>query len=92
MKIYTPEEVRSFMGLANYYRRFVKGFAHIASPLHGLREKGRPFNWTAEYTTAFTELKSKLCTAPILAYPNITGITCVANAQAHLIGRWAVTV
>ncbi len=67
-----PEEVRSFMGLANYYRRFVQGFAHIASPLHRLTEKGRPFNWTADCTTAFTELKSKLSTTPILAYPDFS--------------------
>lgn len=63
-------EVKSFVGLASYYRRFVKGFAEIARPLHQLTEKGRRFRWSDECQTAFEKLKSSLMSAPILAYPD----------------------
>ncbi|CDS36357.1 KRAB A domain containing protein [Echinococcus multilocularis] len=65
-------ELRSFLGLANYYRRFVKGFAKIASPLHKLTEKQAKgnFKWEKEHDEAFKELKRMLCSAPILALPN----------------------
>ena len=63
-------EVRSFLGLASYYRRFVQGFATIAKPLHQLTEKGRQFVWSPACQSAFEELKQRLTTAPILAYPN----------------------
>ena len=64
------KEVQSFLGLASYYRRFVKGFANIARPLHRLTEKSRDFVWTYECDQAFQELKSCLQSAPILAYPD----------------------
>lgn len=54
------KDVRAFMGLTNYYRKFIKGFAQIASPLHDLTKKG----------TAFYTLKKALTEAPILAYPD----------------------
>ena len=62
--------VRQFLGLASHYRRFVKNFAKIASPLHGLTRKLAEFKWTQECQAAFDQLKNKLETAPILAYPN----------------------
>ena len=64
------KELRNFMGLANYYRRFVKGFAHIASPLNALTKKGVKFVWTESCADAFDKLKRALVSAPILAYPN----------------------
>ncbi|CDS35966.1 RNA directed DNA polymerase reverse transcriptase [Echinococcus multilocularis] len=65
-------ELRSFLGLANYYRRFVKSFAKIDSPLHKLTEKRakKNFKWEKEYDEAFKELKRMLCSTPILALPN----------------------
>ncbi|KAL5960438.1 Retrovirus-related Pol polyprotein from transposon, partial [Taenia solium] len=65
-------EIRSFLGLANYYRRFVKGFAKIAGPLHKLTEKQakKNFKWENEHDDAFKELKRMLCSTPILALPN----------------------
>lgn len=63
-------EVKSFVGLASYYRRFVKGFADIARPLHRLTEKGRRFKWGDDCQQAFMQLKSSLITAPVLAYPD----------------------
>lgn len=63
-------EVRSFVGLASYYRRFIEGFAEIARPLHRLTEKGRKFKWDGECQRAFLQLKTALVTTPVLAYPD----------------------
>ena len=63
-------EVRSFVGLASYYRRFIAGFAAIAQPLHKLTEKNSTFQWDTACQEAFDTLKQKLITAPILAYPD----------------------
>eukprot|EP00795_Rhopilema_esculentum_P001442 gene1442-biopygen10090 len=66
------KDIRSFLGLANYYRRFVQGFAKIASPLNMLTRKGIPFVWSSACENAFHLLKQRLCSAPILAYPDFT--------------------
>lgn len=66
------EELRSFLGLASYYRRFIKDFAHIAAPLHALTNKGKPWIWSPENEQAFKELKSRLIQAPILAFPDVS--------------------
>ncbi|GFT76639.1 retrovirus-related Pol polyprotein from transposon 17.6 [Nephila pilipes] len=63
-------ELRSFLGLCTYYRRFVKGFSLIARPLHRLTEHKRPFVWSEECEVAFTSLKEALTSAPILSYPD----------------------
>ncbi|KAL6471884.1 hypothetical protein MHYP_G00205340 [Metynnis hypsauchen] len=63
-------EVRSFLGLASYYRRFVQDFATIARPLHKLTEKGAKMIWSAQCQNAFDELKKCLITTPILAFPD----------------------
>ena len=67
------KEVRSFLGLAGYYRRFVKGYANIAAPLHALTQKDREFKWTDTTQQAFEVLREALTTPPILAMPNDTG-------------------
>ena len=66
------KEVRSFLGLCGYYRRYIQGFAAIAKCLHRLTEKGRTFIWNQECQIAFETLKSKLVEAPILAHPDFT--------------------
>lgn len=63
-------DVRSFVGLCSYYRRFVSGFAHIAKPLHELTKKGVKFELGEEAVKAFETLKGKLINAPILRYPD----------------------
>ena len=63
------KEVRNFVGLVSYYQRFVEGFALIAKLLHQLMEKNRKFEWTEECQAAFDELKHRLVSPPILAYP-----------------------
>ncbi|XDV44325.1 hypothetical protein PO909_012625 [Leuciscus waleckii] len=63
-------ELRSFLGLASYYRRFVRDFATIASPLHQLTNKGRRFGWSEDCAATFRQLKAALIDAPVLAYPD----------------------
>ena len=68
----TAMEVRSFLGLAGYYRRYVKGFAAIAGPLHALTRKDAVFHWSAECQDAFNRLKHLLTTSPITAFPEFS--------------------
>ncbi|KAD5317690.1 hypothetical protein E3N88_17636 [Mikania micrantha] len=65
----TPTEVRQFLGLAGYYRRFIEGFSKIAQSLTSLTHKDKKFDWGDKQETAFNLLKQKLCTAPILSLP-----------------------
>ena len=64
------KDVRSFLGLAGYYRRFIKDFSKIASPMIDLTKKDEEFKWTETCEAAFNELKQRLVSPPILAYPN----------------------
>ncbi|GJU99087.1 reverse transcriptase domain-containing protein [Tanacetum coccineum] len=66
----TPTEVRSFLGLAGYYRRFIENFSKIAKSLTILTQKSKNFNWGEEKEYAFQTLKDKLCNAPVLALPD----------------------
>lgn len=66
----TPKRVKSFLGLANYYRRFVKNFSQVSSPMRKLLLKDAKFVWTKECQHAFETLKNALITAPVLALPN----------------------
>ena len=63
-------ELRSFLGLSSYYRRFIKDFAKMAVPLHRLTEKNKPFVWSESCLEAFNELKRELTNHAILAYPD----------------------
>ncbi|KAJ6834065.1 uncharacterized protein M6B38_336600 [Iris pallida] len=66
-------EIRSFLGLAGYYRRFVEFFSRIAEPLTRLTRKEEKFNWTEKCQRAFDELKERLISAPVLALPSGSG-------------------
>ncbi|GJR46591.1 putative reverse transcriptase domain-containing protein [Tanacetum coccineum] len=65
----TAMEIRQFLGLAGYYRRFIEGFSKIAKPMTKLTQKKVTFEWGDKQEAAFQTLKNKLCSAPILALP-----------------------
>jgi hypothetical protein len=66
------KQSRAFVGLCQYYRRFVPRFSEIAVPLHALTKKGTRFIWTKECQSAFDTLKNALISADVLALPNET--------------------
>ncbi|GJY84207.1 reverse transcriptase domain-containing protein [Tanacetum coccineum] len=66
----TPSEVRSFLGLAGYYRRFIENFSKIAKPLTSLTQKNQKYEWGEKQEEAFQTLKDNLCNAPILSLPD----------------------
>ena len=86
----TPQnvrDVRKFIGLASYYRKFVRDFAVIAQPLHDLMRKNARFRWSEESAKAFEHLKTCLTTAPILGYPRPEGLYILdTDASAYGIG------
>ncbi|GJW21779.1 putative reverse transcriptase domain-containing protein [Tanacetum coccineum] len=65
----TPTEIRQFLDLGGYYRRFIEGFLKIAKPMTKLTQKNVKFDWSEKAEAAFQLLKQKLCSAPILALP-----------------------
>ena len=78
-------EVQQFLGLANYYRRFVPMFSNIAAPLSALTSKDVVFHWDEETQTAFELLKQALCSAPILSFPREEG-NFVLDTDASALG------
>ncbi|KAD5317282.1 hypothetical protein E3N88_17228 [Mikania micrantha] len=93
----SPTEVRSFLGLAGYYRRFIQNFSRIAVPLTSLTRKSVKFEWGTKQIEAFQILKDKLTHAPILALPegvkdfvvfcdaSHTGLGCVLMQRNKVI-------
>ena len=83
------KQVRSFLGLCSYYRRYVHNFAQIARPLHKLTEKDTFFNWTEECQASFDQLKHLLTTSPVLAYP-IPGLPYILDTDSSLSAHGSV--
>ncbi|WVZ97932.1 hypothetical protein U9M48_043432 [Paspalum notatum var. saurae] len=93
----TVTEVRSFLGLAGYYRRFIKDFSKIAKPMTALTQKNAKFAWGPKCEEAFGTLKKLLTSAPVLAQPDITkpfdvycdasgsGLGCVLMQEGRVI-------
>ena len=80
-------DVRSFLGLASYYRKFVQGFSATATPLTALLHKDTTFHWDAPEQQAFETLKEKLITAPVLLLPDPTKpFTVTTDASDFVIG------
>jgi hypothetical protein len=67
----TVSEIRGFLGLAGYYRRFIEGFSKIAKHMTSLLENGKEFKWTKECQESFNQLRSKLMAAPVLIMPDL---------------------
>ena len=82
-------EIRSFLGLAGYYRQFVEGYSSIAAPMTRLTQKGAQFRWSYECETSFQKLKTALTTAPVLVLPTGSGPYTV-YCDASRIGLGAV--
>jgi hypothetical protein len=93
----TVSEIRSFLGLAGYYRRFIEGFSKIVKPLTSLLGKDKKFEWSEACQNSFDELRKRLTTAPVLTMPDIhksfdiycdaskQGLGCVLMQEGHVI-------
>lgn len=80
-----PKNIKQFLGLAGYYRRFIPNFSKTAKPLTELLKKDKVFKWEQTQTKAFEILKEALCTEPILQYPDFSkpfNLTTDASGQA----------
>ena len=65
------KDVQKFLGLANYYHRFIEGFASIARSLHDIVKKNQKWDWTKKQEEAFRELKKRFTKEPVLAVPDL---------------------
>ncbi|CAH1436072.1 unnamed protein product [Lactuca virosa] len=93
----SPSEIRSFLGLAGYYRRFMKDFSRIVVPLTRLTRKGVAFSWGPEQQASFEALRQRLCEARVLALPegmedvvvyydaSISGLGTMLMQRGHVI-------
>ena len=83
----TVTEIRSFLSLTGYYRRFVQDFSRIAGPLSRLTQKKLKFEWTDKVKKSFQELKKRLTTAPVLTLPDgKEGFTVYTDASKEGLG------
>ena len=84
----TVTDVRSFIGLTSYYRKFVKGYSKIAKPLFDLTKHKTCWKRTPECENAFLELKARLISAPILGYPKLDGEEFIldTDSSAYALG------
>lgn len=81
------KNIKQFLGLAGYYRRFICNFSKIAKPLTALLKKGEPFKWLESQETAFKELKEQLCTEPLLQHPDFTKpFILTTDASGYAVG------
>jgi hypothetical protein len=90
-------DIRSFLGLAGYYRRFIEGFSKISKPMTELLAKGKTFEWTPRREASFQELKKRLTTTPVLMMPDMErpfskycdasrqGLGCVLMQDGHVV-------
>jgi hypothetical protein len=93
----TVSDIRSFLGLAGYYRSFIEGFSKIVKPLTSLLEKGKEFSWSEACQDSFDELRKRLTTTPVLVMSDIhksfnidsdaskQGLGCVLMQEGHVI-------
>ena len=82
------KELRQFLGLTNYYHRFIEGYSVITEPLHKLtRKSAAGYKWTGECERAFEVLQQLLVSPPILAYPQfVHKFTLATDASDHALG------
>lgn len=81
------KQIKSFLGLVGYYRRFIENFSKLTKPLTSLLKKDVPFNWTPEQENSFQILKDKLTTAPLLQYPDFSApFVITSDASNYAVG------
>ena len=81
----TDTQLMSFLGFANYYREFIKGYADKIYPMQRLmRNKGKKFTWTDEAQVSFENIKRELCEAPVLGIPQRGGCSCWTRMHQSL--------
>jgi len=81
------KNIKQFLGLAGYYRRFIPNFSKIAKPLTTLLKKDEPFEWKQPQEDAFTSLRDSLCTEPLLQHPDFTQpFVLTTDASGHAVG------
>ena len=81
------QEIQQFMGLVNYYRRFIKNCSEVSKPLSQLTERNRPFKWTVQCQESFEALRRALASAPVLVFPDFSQTFIVdTDASNHGIG------
>jgi hypothetical protein len=86
-RLKSVEDVRSFLGLCGYYRKFVHRFSHIAAPLSDLTRRDREFKWTDVEQRAFDELKSAMVNGPVLIVPDPKlPFTLATDASGYAVG------
>jgi hypothetical protein len=90
-------DIRSFLGLAGYYWRFIKGFFKITKPMTELLREDKKFKWTPTYEASFQELKKRRMTTPVLVVPDMEkpfsiycdasgqGLGCVLMQDGHMV-------
>ena len=77
----SAKQVKSFLGLCSYYRRYVRNFAAVARPLHMVSDKKAKFTWNESCPQAFEQLKQALTSSDILAYP-IHGLQFILDTDS----------
>ncbi|GJW24678.1 putative reverse transcriptase domain-containing protein [Tanacetum coccineum] len=87
-----PTEIRQFLGLVGYYRRFLEGFSKISKSMTKLTHKGVKFDWGDNQEAAFQLLKQKLCSAPILALPEGSKDFETREPQERRCGRYLMKI
>lgn len=81
------KNIKQFLGLAGYYRRFLNDFSRIAKPLTVLLKKDEPFIWLEEQEKAFVTLRDNLCTEPLLQHPDFTEpFVLTTDASGYAVG------
>ncbi|KAL6418934.1 hypothetical protein ACFW04_011685 [Cataglyphis niger] len=83
----TPRNIKQFLGLAGYYRRFIPNFSKLAKPLTNLLKNDTRFEWTSAQEDSFEFLKQKLCEEPVLQYPDFSKPFILTTDASGIAGK-----
>jgi len=85
----TIKKLQAFLGLSNYFRRFIKGYSSICAPLTSMTKQDTPWHWSKDCQDAFEEVKNSLCNAPVLAFPTFDSPFAIIT-DASLLGTGGI--